>query len=417
MAGNILSLEEAARRLGVTIDEINRLVDRKKLFPMRDGATVKFKLDDIERAASDLASHLGSNLGDESSSGADDLALDLDLSSPSLVGGPGSPSGSGIADDDIMLGDAIDEGDSIFGINDAASPPSRTIIQEKGDHAKGDHAVGGEDLVIGDAGSALASSDLELDSIIGASSPSLARGAVGPASGLGSDVAAGGGSGTLAIDLSNLGSGSIAGLSGPAPGNALSGALDSGLSLEGSDLAASGLNLGGSGIELGGSGIELGGSGVEVGGSGVRLGDSALDLGGSPIGSGVDDIGGAFGGDAFELGDSTTDDESASVVISTEDTGDSSFFGAVTDDSGSVSLDDASSLSPVGMALGEEGFLEGVAGPPFSVLQIVGLVCCTLFLLTCSLVMIDLVWSIRAPVGEPISSPLLQALTDLFAWR
>lgn len=405
MAGNILSLEEAARRLGVTIDEINRLVDRKKLFPMRDGATLKFKLDDIERAASDLAS----NLGDGSSSGTDDLALDLDLSSPSLVAGPGSPSGSGIADDDIMLGDAIDEGDSIFGIDDAPSPPSRTII-----HEKGDHAVGGEDLVIGDAGSALASSDLELDSIIGASSPSLARGAVGPASGLGSDVAGGGGSGTLAIDLSNLGSGSIAGLSGPAPGNALSGALDSGLSLEGSDLAASGLNLGGSGIELGGSGVELGGSGV-------RLGDSGLDLGGSPIGSGigsgVDDIGGAFGGDAFDLGDSTTDDESASVVISTEDTGDSSFFGAVTDDSGSVSLDDGSSLSPVGMAIGEEGFLEGVAGPPFSVLQIVGLVCCTLFLLTCSLVMIDLVWAIRAPVGEPISSPLLQALTDLFAWR
>ena len=401
MAGNILSLEEAARRLGVTIDEINRLVDRKKLFPMRDGATLKFKLDDIERAASDLAS----NLGDGSSSGTDDLALDLDLSSPSLVAGPGSPSGSGIADDDIMLGDAIDEGDSIFGIDDAPSPPSRTII-----HEKGDHAVGGEDLVIGDAGSALASSDLELDSIIGASSPSLARGPVGPASGLGSDVAGGGGSGTLAIDLSNLGSGSIAGLSGPAPGNALSGALDSGLSLEGSDLAASGLNLGGSGVELGGSGIELGGSGV-------RLGDSGLDLGGSPIGSGVDDIGGAFGGDAFDLGDSTTDDESASVVISTEDTGDSSFFGAVTDDSGSVSLDDGSSLSPVGMAIGEDGFLEGVAGPPFSVLQIVGLVCCTLFLLTCSLVMIDLVWAIRAPVGEPISSPLLQALTDLFAWR
>ena len=401
MAGNILSLEEAAHRLGVTIDEINRLVDRKKLFPMRDGPTVKFKLDDIERVASDL--------GDESSSGADDLALNLDLSSPSLVGGPGSPSGSGIADDDIMLGDAIDEGDSIFGIDDAPSPPSRTIIQEKGDHA-----VGGEDLMIGDAGSALASSDLELDSIIGASSPSLARGPVGPASGLGSDVAGGGGSGTLAIDLSNLGSGSIAGLSGPAPGNALSGALDSGLSLEGSDLAASGLNLGGSGIEVGGSGIELGGSGV-------RLGDSGLDLGGSPIGSGigsgVDDIGGAFGGDAFDLGDSTTDDESASVVISTEDTGDSSFFGAVTDDSGSVSLDDGSSLSPVGMAIGEDGFLEGVAGPPFSVLQIVGLVCCTLFLLTCSLVMIDLVWAIRAPVGEPISSPLLQALTDLFAWR
>ena len=35
MAGKFLSLEEAARRLGVGIDEVNRLVDRKELFPMR----------------------------------------------------------------------------------------------------------------------------------------------------------------------------------------------------------------------------------------------------------------------------------------------------------------------------------------------------------------------------------------------
>jgi hypothetical protein len=51
------------------------------------------------------------------------------------------------------------------------------------------------------------------------------------------------------------------------------------------------------------------------------------------------------------------------------------------------------------------------------VLQIVGLICCTLFLLTAALVMIDLVWSIRTPAGTPISSPLLKALTDLFSWR
>jgi excisionase family DNA binding protein len=35
MAGRFLTLEEAARQLGVTADEVNRLVDRKKLFPMR----------------------------------------------------------------------------------------------------------------------------------------------------------------------------------------------------------------------------------------------------------------------------------------------------------------------------------------------------------------------------------------------
>ena len=375
MAGKFLSLEEAARHLGVTIDEINRFVDRKKLFPMRDGANVKFKLDDIERVAADLA--------DEAPGDGSGLALDLDLSSPSL--GAGSAVGSGL--DDLVLGDPADATESIFG-DDAGSAPSRTIMQPKGD----DIAVGGEDFVIGDAGSALANSDLEIDSIIEASSPSLAKGAAAP-SGADSNVV--GGSGTLSIDL---GSGSIGGLSGPAAA-ALSGAIgESGLSLEG-DLGASGMNLGGSGLDLGGSGVALGGSDVALG---------------SGIGSGIDDVGGVLGGDAFELGDATTDDESASVVVATEDSGDSSFFGTVSDDSGSVSLEDASSAA---LIPGDDGFLEGVAGPPFSALQIVGLICCTLFLLTAALVMIDLVWSIRTPAGTPISSPLLKALTDLFSWR
>ena len=375
MAGKFLSLEEAARPLGVTLDEINRFVDRKKLFPMRDGANVKFKLDDIERVAADLA--------DEAPGDGSGLALDLDLSSPSL--GAGSAVGSGL--DDLVLGDPADATESIFG-DDAGSAPSRTIVQPKGD----DIAVGGEDFVIGDAGSALANSDLEIDSIIEASSPSLAKGAAAP-SGADSNVV--GGSGTLSIDL---GSGSIGGISGPAAA-ALSGAIgESGLSLEG-DLGASDMNLGGSGLDLGGSGVALGGSGVALG---------------SGIGSGIDDVGGVLGGDAFELGDATTDDESASVVVATEDSGDSSFFGTVSDDSGSVSLEDASSAA---LIPGDDGFLEGVAGPPFSALQIVGLICCTLFLLTAALVMIDLVWSIRTPAGTPISSPLLKALTDLFSWR
>jgi len=375
MAGKFLSLEEAARHLGVTIDEINRFVDRKKLFPMRDGANVKFKLDDIERVAADLA--------DEAPGDGSGLALDLDLSSPSL--GAGSAVGSGL--DDLVLGDPADVTESIFG-DDAGSAPSRTIMQPKGD----DIALGGEDFVIGDAGSGLASSDLEIDSIIEASSPSLAKGGAAP-SGADSNVV--GGSGTLSIDL---GSGSIGGLSGPAAA-ALSGAIgESGLSLEG-DLGASDMNLGGSGLDLGGSGVALGGSGVALG---------------SGIGSGIDDVGGVLGGDAFELGDATTDDESASVVVATEDSGDSSFFGTVSDDSGSVSLEDASSAA---LIPGDDGFLQGVAGPPFSVLQIVGLICCTLFLLTAALVMIDLVWSIRTPAGTPISSPLLKALTDLFSWR
>ena len=395
MAGKFLSLEEAARHLGVTIDEINRLVDRKKLFPMRDGATVKFKLDEIERVAADLA--------DEASDGAS--GLDIDLSSPSLGGG--SAVGSGL--DDLVLGDAIEETESIFGDDKAGSAPSRTIVQPKGD-----------DLTFGDGGSSLGNSDLELDSIIEASSPSAAKGGGAAPKTTDSDVL--GGSGTLSIDL---GSGAIGGLSGPAAA-ALSGAIgESGLSLEG-DLAASGVKLGGSGLDLdgsgialgsggGGSGLDLDGSGLDLGGSGPALGGSGIALGsgiGGGIGSGIDDVGGGIGGDAFELGDATNDDESASVVISTEDSGDSSFFGTVSDDSGSVSIDGAAAAAIVA---GDDDFLESAT--PFTTLQIVGLVCCTLLLLTAALVMIDLVWSIRAPAGMPISSPLLKALTDLFSWR
>lgn len=390
MAGKFLSLEEAARHLGVTIEEINRLVDRKKLFPMRDGPTVKFKLDELDRVAADA---------DDEPAASSDLSLDLDLSSPAL-GDPAGGTGITLGDDDIVLGDAIEETESIFGSGIAGGEmPSRTIVRAADDGSGRDVAVGGEDLVIGDAGSALASSDLDFDSLVASSSPSLATGSAGKSisPGVGDSHVAADGSGTLEIDLSNLGSGSlavgsVAGLSGPSPGAALSGALDSGLSLEGSDLRASGLDLGGSAIG---------------GGLGSAIG--------SGIGSGVDAIGGALGGDAFELGDAATDDDSASVVISTEDGGDSSFFGAVTDDSSSISIADSTGIaSPLG---GDEEFLERAGGPPFSVPQIVGLVCCTLFLLTCSLVMVDLVWSIQSPSGVPISSPLLKTLTDTFAWR
>lgn len=390
MAGKFLTPEEAARHLGVTVDEINHLVDRRKLYPIRDGATMKFKFEEIERVAADM--------GDESSGGAAGSDLALDLSSPSLGGGDAAGGGG----DDLVIGGPIEPAESIFG----------------------DKPAGSDDLVIGDAGSALASSDFDIEAISGMSSPSVARGDKGPASGVGSAVA--GGSGGLSIDL---GSGPIGGLSAATPAP-LSGPIgESGLSLEGDLAAASGpklggsglnaasgldLDLGGSGIQVGGSGLQLGGSGIDVAASGPNLAASGIDVGGSIAGSGIGDLGGG-GGDAFDLGGGIADEDSGSVVIATEESGDSSFFGAAIDDSSSMSIDGmdgAAVLAPSG-----DDFLQSAAGPPFSVLQIVGLVCCTLFLLTCSFVMIDLVWSIRAPAGTPMSSPLLKALTDLFGWR
>jgi excisionase family DNA binding protein len=384
MAGRFLTLEEAARHLGVTVDEINRLVDRKQLFPMRDGANVKFKLEEIERVSADRADDAGEASG-----------LALDLSSPSL-GGPASGIG-GLADDEIVLGDTADEGDSIFADQGPKGEATSGTIVRGG-------AGGGS--AVGDQGSALASSDLDFDSIIAASSPALPK----PPAAADSNVA--GGSGTLAIDLSNLGPGpakgsglgSGLGLSGPAVGDPLG---TSGLSLEGDDLGGPGIDLNLNASGIGGSVIGSGVGGSGLGGSG---------LGGSVVGSGIggSGLGGSLGDEAFALGGDVGDDDSASVVISTEDSGDSSFFGTVTDDS-SESISAAGVPFPGGTP--GEDFLDAAGGPPFNALQITGLVFTTLLLLTCCLVMVDLAWTIPSPAGKPVSSPLLKGLTDVFSWK
>lgn len=405
MAGRFLSLEEAARHLGVSVEDVNRLVDRKKLFPIRDGATVKFKLDDIDRVAHEL--------GDDPAVEAGAADLDLELSAPGFATGPAEDAG-----DDIILGEP-DEVESIFDFSaeQAGDMPSRTIvrgpetggdddlvIEDRGPVSgfRGPESAGDDVLAIEDRGSVLDNADLELESLIGASSPSLLRGPESNASG----TRAGDG-GTIALDAASLmnesfGGAKIDGSSGPPTGGMASNPLaDSGLSLEDDDEdVASGVDL-----PAPASGLQM--SDVDFGGPMSTNATSVLG------GSGLDRHSVL---DAFDLGETPTDDESASVVIATEDTGDSSFFGAVGDDSGSVSLDDPTS-TPIGVGA-EETYGETVAaGPPFSGLQITGLVCCMLFLLTGGLVMIDLVWSIRAPVGEPVSQPLLKALGEVFTWR
>jgi excisionase family DNA binding protein len=349
MAGKFLSPEEAARLLGVSSDEVNRLVDRKQLFPMRDGATVKFKADDVDRLARDRASDGGSG---------DDLSLDLDL-----------PAGG--AADEIALGEPLDGADSIFaGDLPAAAGASQTIVRGAADKAAD------ADLALSSPGG-LGSDDLALDSIIAASSPSLARGAGESGSAPGSG---------LTIDLGDTGAagggpGSIAGLS--VTGAALSGVLDSGLSLEDGAVQISGIDIGGAGAS---------GASAIAGGSGL-------------------------GGDEFELGGDTTDDESASVVIATEDTGDSSFFGAAVEGDASavsedLSADDASVI--LGVDPGEYAY---AMETPFSALQITGLVCCSLLLLFGGFMMYDLVRTIGSPEGPSLANPLLGALAETFGWR
>ena len=55
MARKLVDQDEAARILGVSVEEINSLRDRKELFPYRDGDAWKYKPEDLERARDMLA--------------------------------------------------------------------------------------------------------------------------------------------------------------------------------------------------------------------------------------------------------------------------------------------------------------------------------------------------------------------------
>ena len=383
MAGKFMSPEEAARLLGISVDEVNRLVDRKQLFPMRDGATNKFKTDDVER--------LLRTLGEESGSGSGELDLDL----PELVldNAPAGGPGEAIDDDQLILDDGAD---SIFATPTAKGSSASDTGVGKGSVASKSNSglslsspgLSGADLVLTDSvlGDDLESDDLAIESIVGASSPSLG----------GSGISKASGSGDLMIELSGISSASSA-----------ASKSDSGIA------GLSGPGLSGPGL----SGPGLGGLSGGLG-SGVSLGDSSLADSGVDLGSAASAAKGAFSGDDFELGGEATDDESASVVIASDsEAGDSSFFGqTIGGQSSSFGGDDSS--------LGSAGSAETLAFPTqmldemsFSAWQIVGLVCCSLLLLFGGFIAYDLVRTIGSPESTTLSNPLLNSLAEIFGWR
>lgn len=399
MAGKFLSPEEAATQLGVSIEELHRLVDRKKLFPMRDGSTLKFKADDIDRHA---------RAGSDESSQSGDLSLELDIpETAGTAGGPApvEPTLGGIDVEDLVLGDAVDVGGSIFaGDGSAVGSDAKTILRgegpsggsvfndSRGPGLSAPSLAGGSaaDIIFNDSTvqKATGDDDLAIESITGASSPALGS---GPITGI-----AGGQSppsGTVAIDLADVTtdvgrrpSGPAGGLSGTSnvPGSSLSGVLDSGLSLEGGSLQISGIDLG-----------------------------AVTDDAPAPADGGT-----VLAGDDFELGGLDADDESASVVIASEsESGDSSFFGQTMVADGS-SFSSEESVAPISSSTDSLEFSQDLPTEMrFSVLQVCGLVCCSLLLLFGGFVMYDLVRTIGSPAGTHLANPLLNAMADTFGWR
>ena len=404
MAGKFLLLEEVAGRLGISADDVHKLVDRKRLYPLRDGTTLKFKADDVERYAAELA--------DGPADSGLELDLDLDADAPpaatgtvnvELLDDKATPAGKS----DAAAVDAA-AGRTVTGSGNAAEVSGLEIDMDENsgvsvfsDSPAANDAIAMTMLGTGDA--IAGNFELDLDSVVGLSraggsaiSGSASAASAGPATGAGKpgtfdldlsdELAVGSGpdqqgsnptgslvaSGGNAIDLSN----------GPrsGPGSALSNIVDSGLSLDDPDAAVSGIDLG------------------------------PLDDGLS-----AEDGGTQLAGEAFDVDNGFDTDEESASVVAVEDSGDSSFFGTGADDSSQFSTDLSAATDDVSAT--DVTGLDVVRDSKFSLAQVIGLVCCSLLLLTGGFVMFDLMRTIGSPGDLTLSSPLLNPLAGVFGWR
>ena len=402
MAGKFLLIEEAAHHLGVSADEIHRLVEKKKLFPLRDGTTLKFKIEELDRLAAEGP--------DQDEPATATLELDLDevqsgskAKPDSLVLG-GSGSLEGDLDGNVGLGEAIAAGESIFANDQAGQDDlAQTMLGSAG-------AIGGLDAM-----------ELDLDSIVGLSSPSVAAatGKGTPAQSAVSGKAGPADSGTLDIDLSSIGIGSqpSKGTGSNATGSNATGSLVLGSGPLGSDVLGLGSDPAGISGSLTNAGAAL--SGALDSGLSLEDGDAAvsgIDLGPLDEGQLLEDGATGLAGDEFDLGELGEDDESASVVAVEPASGDSSFFATDAGESSDFTGDLPMSAEG-GTDLGDLTTAEVVPDTKFSVWQISGLVCCGLLLLTGGFVMFDLMRTIGSPDDLTLSSPLLNPLSSVFGWR
>ncbi len=165
MARKLIDQEEAARILGISIDEIGSLRDRKKLFPTRDGGQWKYKPEDVERLRDELKDDQaaggsnwgGGDLGDIELELNDDL--DSILLSEQELGSKKGPStiigkpGAGGSEGDIVL--APDKSAKKEPTKPAAPPTNKP--KEGSDIA----VSGGSGLGLG-LGSGIGGSDVKL---------------------------------------------------------------------------------------------------------------------------------------------------------------------------------------------------------------------------------------------------------------
>lgn len=388
---NFVSLEDAAKKLGKSADELVEMRSRGEIFGYRDGGSWKFKQEEIERVAAEL---MGDAL-DEDPAGSSILMSDSDLSlgstessdiasgdlsgalsDVSLVADPGSgsdvrlvassdedssnvPDAPGLAaDDDLVLADSDDDDDELVLAADdddlelAPSSDSSDVSASSSVNLDSDSNLlkGDSDHAIDSGSLDLAGSDLELTDD--------------------GDLVLGGGS-----DLA-LGSDSGINLMSPA---------DSGISLEDEplDLAASGI----SGLDLAAEGSDI--ESPSASGSGIDFQqDEEFQL--SPSGEFDEDD--DSGSQVIELEDSSEFGDEA-VALPAEDGFDA--FADV-DNGGGFEADDAfSEGAPAGAAV-----MTGAPEVPYSLIQVLCLLGILLIMCLSGILITDVVRNMWAWSGS-----------------
>lgn len=332
---NYVPLEEAAKILGVSNEELVEMRSRGEIFGYRDGSSWKFKEEEIERVQAELQGDAldedagGSSIlvsGREGSGVGSQLGLDANTSDLNLASTSDIGLGSDLrlADDDVDSKAGSNIGSDVKLVADPSSGSGVRLVNRTPDDDDDDLLLAPESD--GQSSDIDLGSDLKLAADSGVDLASDLSGGLDLGSGAGSNVGSGIGSGGLGseLDLATddeddlvLGSDSGVGLSSESGINLMS-PSDSGLSLEDEPL-----DLAGTGI----SGLDLGG---EVGSGSGSGGGSGSGISGLGSGALID----FEQEEEFQLtpsGSFETDEDSGSQVIEFED---STEFGDVPVDAG-----------------------------------------------------------------------------------
>lgn len=453
MAKKLIDQDEAARALGITLESLNSLRDRGKLYPKRDGGVWKYDQEDIERYQREM--NEGSGLGQSWES--------ISLDDISLEDNP----------DSVLLSEAE--------LGESTTGKSTIIGRKRGDEEASDIRLAGDsDLKLKtESGTkpglptAPGSSDLNLlssgdDAPLNLAGDSKISFTDDPAPS-GNEASKAGSSGLFddsEFNLEPLGS-SLSGASdggkSPTPHSSGSFKLDDDdlLGDSGSDKgrdksgdtakgAGSSLQLDDDDDELvldGGHGSDITMSGADSGIMLVDPADSGLSLD-SPmtLGGGGDEL--TIGEDDMITLEEQVDVEGATQLRTSEDFSLTPTMGGDDDsDSGSqvIALDSEDDMSGAGMfgsASGDSLLSEdsgfgvpmdggmggvGLAGSPvamqvaaypeapYSVWNVVGLICCTLLLMTGGIMVYDLtmqIWSWGTP--RNYNSAIMDSLLKMF---